>query len=686
MPTNLSDDRHIQSPKVDPKLRMFANCSQEVNEVRSQFQGSLAIEGKPRKVIIRDANPEEMPVMASKFRKKKSKNDPPSNILANVFIRLAPDIYHTKIPGQIARKGNLVSAQVRLTQLNDLKEKSGVINIESSRSLKVPNPTIDTIYASRTRENILKQYRGKFTRKNKVLIGIIDVGGFDFSHPDFLDAKGNTRFHSIWDQGGDFRDPPQPFLEGTATYGSEFTADLLNNAIKSSKRINIPAYQIEKQSALTVGSHGTHVASIAAGNNGVCPDAMIAGVIIALKESDIDRRKSFYDSSCVVHAVEYITRLADKLKLPVSINISLGTNGHAHDGTDAASRWIDTELLLPGRVVTVAAGNSGQDKPEVTGDLGYVMGRIHTRGRIKGRGLSEDIQWLVVGNGVSDISENELEIWYPCQDRFAVQVKPPDGEWSKLIRANEFIENMQLGDGSFISIYNDLYHPSNGMNLIAVYLTPYFSKEKVIPVRAGLWQVRIYGDDIRNGEYHAWIERDDPRPLGATGEDRALWNYPSYFGEHTNIDNTSISSLACARHVISVGNLDHLNERVHPSSSQGPTRDNRLKPEVLAPGTKITAAKGFAGSDDLWISMTGTSMAAPIACGVAAQMLQAEPKLTAGQISGIMVRTSKPLPGRAYAWTNDHGFGVVQAQACVDEARNIYNKKDVGDENKNLSI
>jgi len=665
---------------------MFANCSQEVNEVRSQFQGSLAIKGKPRKVFVRDANPEKMPEMAKKFRKKKSKDDPPSEILANVFIRLAPDIHNAKIPGQIAKKGNLVSAQVRLTELNDLKERSGVINIESSRSLKIPNPTIDTIYASRAKDNVLKQYRGKFTKRNKVLIGIIDVGGFDFSHPDFLDATGNTRFHSIWDQGGDFRDPPLPFLEGTVSYGSEFTADLLNKAIKNSKRINIPPYLIEKQSALIEGSHGTHVASIAAGNNGVCPDAMIAGVIIALKESDLGRRKSFYDSACVIHAVEYLTRLADKLGLPVAINISLGTNGHAHDGTDAASRWIDTELLLPGRVVTVAAGNAGQDKPQVAGDLGYVIGRIHTSGNIKGQGLSEDIQWCVVGNGVSDISENELEIWYPCQDRFCVQVKPPDGEWSKMVRANEFIENMQLSDGSFISIYNDLYHPSNGMNLIAVYLSPYFSKEKVIPVRAGLWQVRIFGDDIRNGEYHAWIERDDPRPLGATGEERALWNYPSYFSERTNIDNTSISSLACARHVIAVGNLDHVNERVNISSSQGPTRDNRLKPEVLAPGTNITAAKGFAGSRDLWISMTGTSMAAPIVCGVAAQMLQAEPELTAGQISGIMVRTSKPLPGKAYTWTNDHGFGVVQAQACVDEARNIYHKKDVGDENKNIPI
>src|SRR3546814_11925514 len=69
---------------------MFANCSQEVNEVRSQFQGSLAIKGKPRKVFVRDANPEKMPEMAKKFRKKKSKDEPQSEILANDFIRIAP--------------------------------------------------------------------------------------------------------------------------------------------------------------------------------------------------------------------------------------------------------------------------------------------------------------------------------------------------------------------------------------------------------------------------------------------------------------------------------------------------------------------------------------------------------------------------------------------------------------------
>ena len=37
-----------------------------------------------------------------------------------------------------------------------------------------------------------------------------------------------------------------------------------------------------------------------------------------------------------------------------------------------------------------------------------------------GPGLEHDLHWLIVGDGVEDISENELEIWYGSQDRFAM--------------------------------------------------------------------------------------------------------------------------------------------------------------------------------------------------------------------------------------------------------------------------
>ena len=35
-----------------------------------------------------------------------------------------------------------------------------------------------------------------------VLVGIIDVEGFDFAHPDFI-VNGKTRFEAIWDMGAE---------------------------------------------------------------------------------------------------------------------------------------------------------------------------------------------------------------------------------------------------------------------------------------------------------------------------------------------------------------------------------------------------------------------------------------------------------------------------------------------------
>ncbi|TIX53505.1 MAG: hypothetical protein E5V28_29755, partial [Mesorhizobium sp.] len=69
-------------------------------------------------------------------------------------------------------------------------------------------------------------------------------------------------------------------------------------------------------------------------------------MLIALPEDEIDRRTSFYDSTCLLDAVYYLLDLAGER--PISINISLGTNGHAHDGSSILDRWIDALLSEPG--------------------------------------------------------------------------------------------------------------------------------------------------------------------------------------------------------------------------------------------------------------------------------------------------------------------------------------------------
>jgi len=81
----------------------------------------------------------------------------------------------------------------------------------------------------------------------------------------------------------------------------------------------------------------------------------------------------------------------------------------------------------------------------------------------------------------------------------------------------------------------------------------------------------------------------------------------------------------------------------------------------------VVAACGFDPTRE-WVSMTGTSMASPYVCGVAALMLGIAPRLTSAQILGIIRTTSTPLAGHDFAWRNDLGFGVIDAEACVDEA------------------
>jgi subtilisin family serine protease len=512
-----------------------------------------------------------------------------------------------------------------------------------------------------------------------VLIGLIDVGGFDFSHPEFLDGDARTRFHSIWDQGAPSQQRAgDDSVAGVPAYGVVHTAADLDRALAWGREHRVGPTDLIAQSSQAPGSHATHVASIAAGQSGVCPEATLSGVLIALSPEDSDRRQSFYDSTRLAHAVDYLFALGGELGLPTVVNVSLGTNGHAHDGSSPTSRWIDSALTVPGRCVCVAAGNAGQEAPQFAGDLGQLSGRIHTAGRIAASGLETDIEWQVIGNGLVDGSENELEIWYEPQDEFEVRLRSPSGRWTAVVGPGEYIQNQPLGpeDGAtFVSVYNERFHVHNGANRISLFLSPDL-KPPIVGVEAGTWIVRLRGRHVRDGRFDAWIERDDPRPLGRVGNPEA-WRFPSCFSKRSNVDESSVNSLASGYRILSVANYEDELERIHPSSSQGPTRDGRDKPEVAAPGSAIVAARGFAPPRQPWIAMTGTSMASPYVAGVAGLMLSVQPSLTASQIIGIIRRTAQPLPGSDYRWQNNAGFGRIRPEACLEEAARAFALSDV---------
>lgn len=692
-----------------PMLDIIINGSTEVNVCRAEQSGSIATQAParhprsshPRRTRRRAradqeaTSPEVLevrlltPAEVAKLVERMPKHAKPPGVDLSLFVQLSQDLDAEarrkamkaveKLSLRARWKQDSAALEVSGANVKALHALRGVSYVEPGQALRGPAPLVggETKAPDQDLRRVAAQAR-RHRYGRDVLIGIIDVGGFDFAHKDFTDADGGTRWVAIWDQGGTGRPSPAAGRSDrrfdALDYGSEILKEQMDAAITAAPGRSMAATSLEPQSVMVGGSHGTHVASIAAGNRGVARNAQLAGVLVALRPEDTVAASSFYDSTRIAHAVDYLLALAavrggKNGPLPVSINISLGTNGHAHDTSSAMARWIDIALATPGRCVSVAAGNAGQVEPASPTDTAPVMGRVHAGGSFAATDLRHDLGWVVAGGEVADISENEMEIWYGPQDRIDVEVRPPNGSWIGPIRPGQNIRNVILDSGTVLSVYSETYHPANGANRISIVLSPFFGPTRngvreIGPIAPGVWQVRLTGSLVRDGRYDAWIERDDARRVAGKGG--RSWKYPSFFAPGSYTPDRMIGSLACAERIVSVGNVDVVRNMAHVTSSRGPTRDGRFKPDMGADGTDIVAAGAFDRTRP-WIKMTGTSMASPYVCGVAALMLGIAPKLTSAQILGIMRTTSRPLAGQDFAWRNDTGFGMIDAEDCVEE-------------------
>jgi serine protease AprX len=139
-----------------------------------------------------------------------------------------------------------------------------------------------------------------------------------------------------------------------------------------------------------------------------------------------------------------------------------------------------------------------------------------------------------------------------------------------------------------------------------------------------------------------------------------------------------------------MGTVTRSDDQMAPFSSSGPTHiDYGAKPDLVAPGTGtvslsvpnslLYATKPWAiinGSNGLptYLSLSGTSMAAPVVSGTVALMLQANPYLTPNAIKAILQYTAQTYPGYSPL---RQGAGFLNTLGAVQLAR-FYAKSKPG--------
>lgn len=117
---------------------------------------------------------------------------------------------------------------------------------------------------------------------------------------------------------------------------------------------------------------------------------------------------------------------------------------------------------------------------------------------------------------------------------------------------------------------------------------------------------------------------------------------------------SSLPQPADCNSVLTVGAVS-LTDVVEGFSSQGPTTDGRLKPEISAPNRTVTS---------LSASFTGTSAASPHVAGAAAALLSQNPSLTIMQLQNRLIADSYDVS--ASGFDSRSGYGRISLDADSD--------------------
>lgn len=393
-----------------------------------------------------------------------------------------------------------------------------------------------------------------------VFVAVIDTG-IDIFHPDFIDDDGNTKIYELWDQTVSGT-PPSPFVNGNV-----YTREEINAVLHSENGRRM--FESRDNSG-----HGTHVASICAGRNGVAPEAEL--IVVKLGDT---RERGFPRTTQMMTALQYVISTSSKLTKPVAINISYGHNYGDHRGNSLLETFVSQITGQWKCSICIGTGNEGNS------------GR-HKQGKIAAK--TENILF-----NIAPFEQNlNLQIWKDFVDTFQMVLISPSGTRHEI--TDQQGKSQYMYGNTMVFVYNGYPTPYNVRQEIYFSFIPMEGEY----IESGQWELQISPVDIRNGEYQMWL----PVSAGSNQETRFL--------EPDKVFTLTIPSTA--RNVISVGAYDVRYQTYADFSGRGDQKFCVNKPDLVAPGVGILAAAVGGGESVL----SGTSMATPFVAGSAALLME----------------------------------------------------------------
>lgn len=557
--------------------------------------------------------------------------------------------------------GNIITLKVPLKSVAYIHEIQNVEYLEiADRIAGMANhrmtrdTRVDSVWAA---YNLPQAYTGK-----NVLIGITDWG-FDYGHPMFMDtALTISRIRAAWDHFKLLGNQPTGF-----GYGVEYSTPEELAAAQSDTASTYYDY----------ATHGSHVAGIAAGSGagtihrGVAFDAQFLFNSIQL------------DVGAAIDAFNWMKSIADADGKRLVINMSwglyyLGTL----DGTSLVSQAIDN-LSSQGVVFVTSAGNNGDEnfhiKKEFSGDT------IRTRVEFYPYSAHPNM-W---GQSISS--------WGQPGEPYSIQVEINGTSTTPLVQSPIYSTNSAFYHDSILVVGNDtIYynvtveqaHPLNNRPMIWLRVKNTHAALKVV--------LKSFAN---TGTVHYWNVVELDNGVGNWGLPFTSYGVGGVSGDRLY----GIGEPACTESAISVAahassNFNSVGTE-YPGvlasfSSKGPTYDERLKPDVSAPGVSVissinsfttasyspTKTIQFNGKSYDFAAFSGTSMSSPATAGVVALLLEANPDLSPNQIKEIVkstARTDNKTGTIVAPGSTEWGMGKVTATTAIAKALNTVHIQQV---------